>query len=545
MSSLNSKRNVLYNIFLHQIFNSDLKFKVLTAKNIGDIFYLYDEVFFEDEISSKIDEGKKRIKFFVRNSKGANNLNVYGKNAYSLTVHTPSVFKSKNRIVALMRIIERLIVELVLGLWGYLHADVEGIDPSAFLPGGDLEKCMLDGLFNIKRLNSKVEFGIPLRYTPPPPSSDAEVPWILENWENSCFLDSLIMVLLFSSTDYFRSGIFLHNPQRYNYKETKTNSITEEKYVELNEVCAGDANISIGGWLKRYASTHPDDPRSAEIKNTGDDGVLKFIRENRSDGLVKRAEIVTEKQTKNMAEKIQRAFFKIYGGLTSEEGENMMCYSLRSLLVNCIPDLSESRRKPYDYVQLAPHIVYNYLANLFPPLKMEGYREVFRNKKSLGRWKEVFLMQDFIEPLGERPTPLWDEMRLPALIFQNGIMPHVENFGSSESEHAASEFQEEAFAIHKARVFGEYILNGRYRLTAAIMHHGERPGDMYEEVEVSYANHYTAYIRPFFNKEVWYNYDDMGEEWEKTDDLPVTVFIDEKHNGSRPELLFYELQVDQ
>ena len=87
--------------------------------------------------------------------------------------------------------------------------------------------------------------------------------------------------------------------------------------------------------------------------------------------------------------------------------------------------------------------------------------------------------------------------------------------------------------IRKKRVFGEYIIDNKYRLFAVLIVHGNRP----QSIEDWGGGHYTAYIRPYSDKENWYYYNDQGPTWKKEGVLPAEVFVDQKRQ--RPELFFY------
>ena len=175
--------------------------------------------------------------------------------------------------------------------------------------------------------------------------------------------------------------------------------------------------------------------------------------------------------------------------------------------------------------------------------------------------KTLFQMWDFMQPIiNEGSFPIWDEITFPVIVFQNGLNPPIKNYDSLISEKIVTwdiipgekkmvrrkvggkyinikvpQFGKVVKVQKKAQKFSEYIINGKYRLFAAVMIHGERP----KKIGDFGGGHYTSYIRPKFQPEIWYKYDDMGPVWEQIGlGAPDDIFKDKKY--SRPELLFYQ-----
>lgn len=88
----------------------------------------------------------------------------------------------------------------------------------------------------------------------------------------------------------------------------------------------------------------------------------------------------------------------------------------------------------------------------------------------------------------------------------------------------------------KHRIFEEYILNGKYRLYAAIIH----AGNIVTDLSSVSCGHYTVILRPYFDNNSWYYYNDLSPSFTKISEgrVPPNTFLD--LGDKRPHMFFYE-----
>ena len=141
-------------------------------------------------------------------------------------------------------------------------------------------------------------------------------------------------------------------------------------------------------------------------------------------------------------------------------------------------------------------------------------------KRPFQEIKEFPLFQ-FWDYLGSNSSEgeeiLWDSIKSPILVFQNGGLPPITDFGSIGSEGT----------YLKVRSFGETIIHKKYNLFGVIMLHGTRPGK-------NGGSHYTAYIKTKGGQ--WYSYDDIGPVFKRC----TTPKVFNESGGSKPEMYFYQ-----
>lgn len=324
---------------------------------------------------------------------------------------------------------------------------------------------------------------------------------ILVNWRNSCYVDSLITVLLFSSPDFYRREI-LHKD---------VNTVPYDKVEFLPEGTNTPTSLSSNA-AKRYTS------------------------------------------------KIQSALSVIFEGIIS--GERMECTQFRQLIGKYLP-----RFLPEDGQMLSPTEVYeNIFSVLFPSLKFIITRRSFSSfdpkdptrtgkiNDNSQRVTEV-TFKDFVEEpvanLGGKDDNgqditggdvLWDKQNSDVIVMRNNPELAIKAWDKAGDEvietiawnKKKGKMGKIKAVYTKSRALGEYIISSRYRLFAAIMNHGRI------DITATEAGgaHYTAYLRPSFDKEVWYDYDDMSKRFRKLKGLPGDVF--RNSTTQRADMLFYE-----
>jgi len=191
---------------------------------------------------------------------------------------------------------------------------------------------------------------------------------------------------------------------------------------------------------------------------------------------------------------------------------------------------------------------------------------------------------DFIDPFDNVEDTaqeyLWNDMDYPILVFRNGGIPAITNFGSTCSEtvnvpifknvkvdrklsylkankiplplewkiskdgftnridktvveDAIVKIKEvqtitTTVVINKARAFGETIINGKYEIIGAIVLLGTSIGK-------DSGVHYVSYVKTPSGE--WYYFNDIGAVWKRLDEFPP-LFKEEE--GRKPEMYFYK-----
>lgn len=315
-------------------------------------------------------------------------------------------------------------------------------------------------------------------------------------WENSCYLDSLMTVLYFTKTDVFRDAIFTTNVNIVYYSINL-----------INNIC--DSNSKV---------------KSVES--------LRFI-----------------------AERFQISAFQDYIKLSNMESATK-CTTLRETIKFCVPSITSSPSGKGSYIMYNVSEIYDIIANLFPSLKGNpaGYpykllKDFPTKKQHMSAPKSVFLFWEFME-IPDIKQIEWDKIDNDILVFRNGGLPAIINFGSSESELIETieyvKNKKGVFSptqitqkIKKFQAFGSHIINNRYEMVGAVVLGGVRPG-------LEGGSHYTSYIN---TSDGWYYYNDMGPTWKKTSKsvggadakagFPNNILKEAR--GIKPELYFYAL----
>jgi hypothetical protein len=357
-------------------------------------------------------------------------------------------------------------------------------------------------------------------------------------WSNSCFLDSLTSILYFSISQEFRNAIFTTNVDLINY------SIVEEGEIKL----------------------------------------FKLICDSES-------KIDSEEKFREIVKDVQNIMFSDYMSMLNN---NMLtCKNLRETLKECYTNMQING----DWDIFNASEIYSLFVSMFPKLAYINYPEYLH--KTNGKIKKIkfqtpkplFTFWEFMDTYedveGDYKTIDWDEFNTEILVFRNGGVPSIINFGSLEPETINSpifekvekdvyqinlpvewkkfyskkydknyyfnketnksqweipsgtdkiktgtkvEFIEKIkkITIKKARVFREYIINNRYEMVGSLILHGTSPGK-------EGGSHYTAYIK--ISSEIWIEYNDIGNVWRELKEFPNSCLVEKK--GRKPEMYFY------
>ena len=222
-----------------------------------------------------------------------------------------------------------------------------------------------------------------------------------------------------------------------------------------------------------------------------------------------------------IAKDLRHVLLNDYGTLTvptSGKGP-ITCINIRLLLSQLLPDTKTKLGgwKTYNVAR-----IWALMTDIFPELKFSYTYNVISHGKA-GPETEVrealLTFWDFMDPLDDVGDVYkrinWRSIDAPFLVFYNGGTPRITKLWASSPK--------------KARVFGEYILDGKYRLVGVITLLGVRSG-----VSPDMGSHYVSY---FWNRG-WYGYDDLKNKIVKLDALPRSGVMEESE-GKMPSMYFY------
>jgi hypothetical protein len=309
---------------------------------------------------------------------------------------------------------------------------------------------------------------------------------VFQNYDNSCYLDSLLVILLLGETDFYRNAFF-------------TTDLSQASFLGAKKVIAVCS--------------------------------AKSATQSESD-------------IRAWAQRLQQSMWTDFEKLTTlRTGSEVTCSNTRNTLADCLTKMKVDGR----WAQEAPNEVYKVLADAFPVLNISFKEHIYRVD---GGWSAekvqpavpMYMMQDFVgdaqleynrSPISQPPlkdgekmfrSPQWDTMTYAVIVFLNGVLPTVLRWNELRTENEGLQ------TMKKVSTFDEYIIDRRYRLFGVTRHHGGKPG-----MEAS-DGHYTAYMR---RGDAWYAYNDLrGIERTPNGALPNDAFVQER--GVQPHMFFYE-----
>jgi len=469
----------------------------LKGADIREIFDMYDKLFFDGEIGRKLEQTDSEIKFVAktRESGVAGICGREGTCKYYMEVSpqvlgriVPSVVAAglgcTSRLECVQLIVEHLIIHLIMLLWEFA-----GKEGPIYAEHGELFQCMLRQYFGHLRFDHNLGLTtIDTERTEYEAPVEGEViaaplePKGVYSWHaNSCYIDSLLMVLFDSASQFWRDNILRKD-------------VGSIEYPTALGVCdiRGGSQIDTVDKLKRHAKKVQDQLRT------------DFLELHRS-------------------------------------GNVLQCTPLRQLLQECFPDMKP--RGHWSFYNVAA--AYNLLSELFPDIKTEypvrirrwnAKTETYESAPIRYESKALTTAWDFMDPLevergADYPEIVWERINSPVIVFYNGGLPRIKKLNEAGRERGFVTIAgiKTFYNIKKARPFEETIINGRYELIGVITLHGVAPN---QEGGV----HYTAHFKTKGGQ--WYYYNDSGRIIRKTPRLPVSGVWQES-NGNMPSMYFY------
>lgn len=185
------------------------RFTRINGKDLRIAFDLYDSLVFGSQFQDRLNQKKARIKFFAR-PRRYGDISICGKRSshlYYMDI-APNIFLSPDHVLFLQRILERQMIHLLILMW-----DLAKWDP-VYCSEGILYQRLKNRYFGDSPFlegSLRMDLENPLTYTVPLTRTG-----LLRYSENSCYLDSLLTVLLLSDCGFYRKNLFdFRIPKRY------------------------------------------------------------------------------------------------------------------------------------------------------------------------------------------------------------------------------------------------------------------------------------------------------------------------------------------
>lgn len=491
-----SREQIRNDVVVHLKAKGGANFKSLNGKDLEFSFSAYDGIFFDNQIQRKLESIDAALEFYVKprttGPGGTTGFSVRKESKVFYIEVAPNILAAKrsssgspDRLDRLMLVLEQQIIRLLMLL--YLDKTSGTSDLQIYGPNGKLFQCLSKVYFGRIHLD---DLDLAISSTPSPKreiskrskiSSSAKTPRVgYEYWSNSCYIDSLLMVLFENVSPFWRRNMFNVRIDDIDYTLGGRISLTEEK--------------------------------------------LDSIKEH--------------------AEKVQNQLLEDYHSLhVTSASEPIMCKNLRMLLKEVLPELKKLGRwvmfntgALYEALTVVfPTLLIDVPVQIHRASLAAGVVEPVEYRK-----EALFTFWDFMDPLTDRDENSdykeirWDLCESPVLVFTNGGVPRIKNFNVAGKEHVEFyiEGEEHSFDVVKKRSFGMFIIGDRYELVGVVVLNG-----VSEKEEGG--KHYTSYFKGRRGASVaWYEYDDLGPSVVEIDALPKTgVWVEQ--DGQMPAMYFY------
>jgi len=503
LEDIQTARAYIKGVVVDEIFSNKggANFIRLSGADVGYIFRLYDEVFFQNQIKEKVNISGGELKYYAsERTSGAGGVCSINyseeKCIYYLDV-SPNIINTifrqnkeglsdaagigcKDRLECLQLIMEHQIIHLLMIIWEYFS------DPDDEIYGthGKLFQCMSREYFGHTIFEHDLGFTSIQEFEEPklhPPVRKVAT-FGYAYWSNSCYLDSLMIVLLENASSFWRMNLM----------ESDVDSFVYGK---------GTCNVLGGSRIITYAD----------------------MREH--------------------TRKIQTQLKEDFKSLHSPKASGIMCTRIRSLLQECLPEMKQRN----DWVTFNVSAIYDVLVGMFPVLIMDVPIRIHKWSLAKNTWipnpiqyekVALFTMWDYLDPLtnvekgGNYKEIMWNLLQSQTLVFYNGGTPRIKNFGEMGKEKGVNIISggRYQFSVQKIRAFGPTIIGGRYRLVAVITLQGVSP-------QGEGGSHYVAHFLGTDGR--WYYYNDQSAVITPVKNLPNSGIWKEER-GMMPSMYFYQ-----
>ena len=455
------------------------RFTRISAVDVRYLFQLYDDAVFDGQLANRLKKQSSTLKFHVddRNTGIPGEIEVED-STYTLII-APRILLSlerggKTRLHLLDETIKHQLIHLAMLLWNYY-----GREPLSVFGGyGTLFECMMKEYFPEISDYSLLDAIVLIT----PYLQIAKPLGAFENWENSCYLDSVLMVLFECASDWWRKNMLERIPSPKD---------------EFKGVC--------------------DIPGGSPITTPNSLYDLRL----------------------QIRDQLRQDYAQI-----NDEGEVIMCTNLRGQLQRCLPGLKEDEKWElfnagalYDLLaSLFPALQLNIPVEVVRWNPELQEHEISPPEEKL---RATIPMWDFMDPnqlIEEQGFEriLWDspQFNSEVLVLINGGVPRVKIFSMRGQEKGFFYIngQRTNYEVTKARAFGMTILSDTYRLIGVVTLQGVSPTQ-------EGGSHYISYF--LSTEERWYRYNDLTANAVEVFSLPNNGVWEEK-GGEMPAMYFYQ-----
>jgi hypothetical protein len=309
-------------------------------------------------------------------------------------------------------------------------------------------------------------------------------------FQDSCYVDSLLMILLFSCDDFWHQGML----------EADVTTINRPLRCERTEIDILDVQEA-----NRYRREVQD-----QLK----------------------AEWRALLELENLSEDEDEE---------EEEIQRTTCTLFRKLVARCLPSTRERTRRGGEiFVMYGAPEFYDKLTDIFPgiSLNVTTYNVLTNERRVENAFKSWIPFNQYLEAAPtakearegtrDRWTVDWSAINLPVLVFANIASPRFSIVDAPGDE--SGEVNQKPWAGTKVRAFGITILNGAYTLIGVITLQGVQP-------HASGGVHYVSYFRADDGN--WYYYNDLKAGKATSIRTLPRVGVWEEANLSMPAMFFY------
>lgn len=240
---------------------SNLNIYSITNLDLENIFNLYDKIYFNGEIRDRIYKNGYILEFILGNREtGPVSYAGFHRTdpiLYYIDI-APVIVKNilSDKIDTFLLIIEDAIIHLIMMMWGY---STEAPSPKKqyeiYGPDGKLFKCLMRRFFNHEKINLKSDIKLK------PKRKGVKFFTGYKYWSNSCYIDSILIILFYGKSSFWRDIIFDEN-SLHSLKGDKflfANQVKKQLLHDYNSLTSGGdlKNITCSGLRKLLLKEEP------------------------------------------------------------------------------------------------------------------------------------------------------------------------------------------------------------------------------------------------------------------------------------------------